>query len=66
MTERKYGCHVELGAGEEPDSCVIEYGAHDDCVFAIFPGGRKRRTPTTRKYWLPISPPGPSNPETER
>lgn len=54
MGEERYGCHVDLAKDEEPDGCVIEYGAHSDCLYAIFPSGRLRRTPRTCKWWRKI------------
>jgi len=42
----KYGCHVDLEEGIEPDECVIDRGDFDDCVYAR-PGMRKEQC----KYW---------------
>ena len=64
MSEIKYGCHVELGQGEQPDDCVLNYGAPDDCVFGRTPSGRIRKAPHTCKYWKPITPPQEPTPST--
>ena len=39
-TQIKFGCHVDLLAGECPDNCVIDYDDHDDCTHAVH--GMKR------------------------
>lgn len=49
-----YGCHVDLSPGEEPDGCVIEYGSHGDCVFAVHESGRKRKSMWTCRHWRPV------------
>ena len=45
-----YGCHVELLEGDEPDGCVLDYGAPTECLHA-----RGRRTKWTCPYWRPRS-----------
>ena len=45
----KYGCHCDLEPGMEPDGCVLDYNAPQDCVYA---GGISRREEC--KYWQPI------------
>ncbi len=42
----RYGCHVELDPGAEPDGCVIDTGDHYDCIHAK-PGMIKEQC----KYW---------------
>lgn len=49
-----YGCHVDLGPGERPDDCVIDYDAHSDCVYAKTTTGRRRRSKWGCKYWKPF------------
>lgn len=44
--EHLYGCTVELDPGEEPDSCVLDYGAPSDCTHA-----KNRRVKWTCPYW---------------
>lgn len=51
-----YGCHVDLAPDEQPDGCVVDYGAHSDCMYATFASGRKRRSKWTCEHWLPITP----------
>lgn len=63
-TEERYGCYVDLIEGEEPDGCVIEYSAHEDCLYAKFPNGRRRRSPKTCKYWQPLPAPPTEEPKT--
>ena len=47
----KYGCHVELDPGMEPDKCVIDEGHFDDCIYAK-PGMRKEQC----EYWRIVKP----------
>jgi hypothetical protein len=46
LDEVKYGCHVELDPGMEPDGCVIDEGRPEDCIYAK-PGMRKEQC----EYW---------------
>jgi hypothetical protein len=46
----KYGCHVELIDGEEPDGCVKDDGQDWACIYAP-----KHRTREACRYWRPIS-----------
>lgn len=34
MSEVKFGCHVDLMDGDEPDGCVFDYGNPGDCRLA--------------------------------
>jgi hypothetical protein len=49
-----YGCHVELAEDEQPDDCVVDYGAYGDCIHGHYRNGQPRRTKWTCKYWRPI------------
>lgn len=49
-----YGCHIDLADGDEPDGCVIMYGAPGDCIFGTLASGRSRRSPFTCKYWRKV------------
>jgi hypothetical protein len=49
-----FGCHVDLADDEEPDGCVIEYGGHDDCIYAKFPSGRLRTSKWDCPHWKPF------------
>lgn len=51
-----YGCHVELSGDDEPDGCVIDY-CPGDCIFAILPSGRIRKSRWTCKHWKPVKEP---------
>lgn len=63
---RKYGCHVEVEAGNPPYTyCVVERDAHEDCGYSHTPTGRKRKTPNTCPHWKPIGP-SPSDLRLER
>lgn len=44
--EHLYGCTVDLAPDEEPDGCVLDYGAPSDCTYA-----RARRTKWTCPMW---------------
>lgn len=46
----KYGCHIELAEGEEPDGCVKDYGADKDCIYAP-----RHRTREACKFWRPTT-----------
>ena len=49
-----YGCRVDLSEGEEPDGCVLDYGSHGDCAYAVFASGRKRTSVWTCRHWRPV------------
>lgn len=49
LPEVKYGCHVDLAEGDEPDGCVLDVREHDKCIFAK-PGMRKEQC----QWWRPI------------
>lgn len=51
----KYGCHVELEPGEEPDGCVKDYGADRDCIYAS-----RHKSREGCKYWLPVDAKAPT------
>jgi len=51
LSEVKYGCHVDLDPGMEPDGCVIDEGRLQDCIYAK-PEMRKEQC----KYWRVIKP----------
>lgn len=42
----RYGCHVELDPGAEPDGCVIDTGDYHECIHAK-PEIRKEQC----EYW---------------
>ena len=42
----RYGCHVDLEEGQEPDDCVIDSGHLNDCSYAK-KGMRKEQC----EYW---------------
>jgi len=46
-SEHLYGCTVDLASDEEPDGCVLDYGAPTDCMHA-----KNRRTKWTCSYWM--------------
>ena len=49
----KFGCHVDLEFGDEPDGCVLDYGNPDDCVLArtLVAAGKKRED---CREWRPV------------
>ena len=51
---KTYGCHIDLLDGDEPDGCVLDYGAPDDCTMGRTPSGRARRSKWTCKYWKDV------------
>ena len=59
----KYGCHVELEPGQEPDSCVIDSGDIEDCIHAerLTKQGKGRND---CEYWRPIMMKGKKNDTT--
>ena len=52
LDEPKYGCHVDVEQGVQPDDCVIDEDRHHECIYAK-PGMRKEQC----KYWRIIKPP---------
>lgn len=46
LDEVRYGCHVDLEPGMEPDGCVIDEGALCNCIYAK-EGMRKEQC----EYW---------------
>ncbi len=44
--EHLYGCVVDLAPDEEPDDCVLDYGAPGDCNLAS-----RRRTKWSCSMW---------------
>lgn len=55
-----YGCHVDLGPNEDPDGCVIDFGAHADCIYAKTSTGRDRRSKWACHHWKPFKDAEPS------
>jgi hypothetical protein len=53
----KYGCHVDLEQGEQPDGCVIDEGRPQDCIYAK-EGMRKEQC----SYWRVVAPAEDPNP----
>jgi hypothetical protein len=51
LDQVKYGCHVEIYDGMEPDECVIDTGDFDDCIYAK-EGMRKEQC----CYWRVVTP----------
>ena len=51
LDQVKYGCHVEICQGVEPDECVIDTGDFDDCIYAK-EGMRKEQC----CYWRVVAP----------
>ena len=51
LDQVKYGCHVEIYQGVEPDECVIDTGDFDDCIYAK-EGMRKEQC----CYWRVVAP----------
>ena len=47
----RYGCHVDLEEGQEPDGCVIDTNNHHDCIYAK-DGMRKEQC----EYWRICTP----------
>ncbi len=45
----RYGCHIDLGPGEDPDGCVIDMDARTDCT-----RGKRHKTREGCPYWRPI------------
>jgi len=45
----RFGCHVDLDHGAEPDGCVKDYGTDKDCIYA-----KRHRTREGCRYWQPI------------
>lgn len=53
---KTYGCHADLGPGEYPDGCVIDYGAPGDCSYGIHKNNNVRTTVWTCPHWKPFDP----------
>lgn len=49
LSEVKYGCHVDLEEGMEPDECVLDCGNINDCVYT-----RSVKIKEQCQYWQPI------------
>ena len=47
----KYGCHVDLEEGQEPDNCVLDGGDVEHCFYAKTYGENARQK---CKEWKPI------------
>lgn len=45
----RYGCHLELEEGMEPDGCVKDCGDEGGCIYA-----RRHRSREACKYWMPV------------
>jgi hypothetical protein len=45
----RFGCHIDLEEGEQPDGCVKDYGAENDCIYA-----RRHRTREGCKFWREV------------
>lgn len=46
----KFGCHIELDPGQEPDGCVKDYGDDSACVYAA-----RHRSREACRYWQPVN-----------
>lgn len=46
----RYGCHVDLMEGEEPDGCVIDDGVRGDCNH-----GHRHKTREGCPYWRRVA-----------
>jgi hypothetical protein len=57
LGEIKYGCHVDLEPGQQPDGCVIDEERCPDCIHAK-EGMRKEQC----RYWRIITPPHEETP----
>ncbi len=42
----KFGCHIEIADGEEPDGCVKDWGDENGCVYAS-----RHKTREGCRYW---------------
>ena len=51
LNEVKYGCHVDLEPGQQPDGCVIDEDRPYDCIYAK-QGMRKEQC----EYWRIVKP----------
>ena len=56
LDQVKYGCHVVLCEGIEPDGCVIDTGEIHDCIYAK-EGMRKEQC----EYWRIVIPTSADN-----
>lgn len=45
----RYGCHVDLSDEQEPDGCVLDYGAPQDCTHA-----HRLRSREGCRYWRAV------------
>lgn len=55
LSKVKYGCHVDVEHGAEPDGCVIDSGHHAHCIYAKA-GMRKEQC----QYWRIVAPATPT------
>lgn len=55
----RYGCHIDLDPGMEPDGCVIDEGLHGNCVHAKV-GMRKEQC----DYWRLVTPRAEGSPSS--
>lgn len=51
INEVRYGCHVDIESGIEPDGCVIDEGNYHNCSYAK-EGMKKEQC----KYWRIVVP----------
>lgn len=51
ISEVRYGCHIDIEPGIEPDGCVIDEGNYHNCIYAK-EGMRKEQC----KYWQIVVP----------
>lgn len=51
LSEVKYGCHVDLEPGQEPDDCVIDTGDLFNCIYA-----KESMRKEQCKYWKICTP----------
>jgi hypothetical protein len=42
----RWGCHIDLEPGREPDKCVLELESPEDCIYA-----RRLKSKTDCEYW---------------
>lgn len=53
-SDKTHGCHVDLEEGQKPDDCVMDFDAHQDCVYAM-KLQREGKTKLQCEYWRPIA-----------
>lgn len=46
----KYGCHIDLVDGQEPDECVKDFGDNSACSLA-----KRHRSREGCEYWQPVA-----------